>query len=815
MKASFAAGLGALSLLLPYGIAQAQQQKVVSGRIVDAAGQPLAAATASLRNPEGGAIAALSITDSSGRFSIEGAPTGTFVLVASHAGFSSAERQVLIGALNNVYDLGDIGLTARAAGAAAGADTDAIVVLARRRESGLSDDLAKNTFQLEDNIAQSGGSVLDAMKALPGVGVTQEGTISLRGSDRVTILIDGKPSALTGYGNQTGLDSIPAANIESIEVINNPSSRYDAAGQAGIINIIYRKNNKTGLSGDVGLSAGLGALQKRREDLPTELGSFSNNWKLIPSLNLNYNTDATRYLLQAEVLGQRNLPNNEFTTRFYDDGRIIASQVPENREQIHYILKGGMDHTRANGDTIGFSALYDFEHHKDVAQVPFIDQRTGLRNRFWFWEEQEDTGNINVTATYKREFDEPGHVLSFNLQYNRAWEDETYYLNEVSPIRIGNDTTHVIGTEHTIPLLIDYVRPLASGRIEAGIKLQTRWLPTTYDVIRGVQSVIYPGLGDESEWGENLYAVYGNYVYDRQTYSIEAGLRAEHTEVHYDLDPANIYYPTSDEYSYFKLYPNVRLTYKFDADNTVSAFLNKRVDRPSEQELRIFPKYDDPELLKVGNPYLRPQFTTTYEIAYRRAWDTGSASAAFYYRDIEDPFTRVFAVDDTNPNYDVVNRIYTNVGRATNSGIEVIGQQKFGSWLTLNGSANFYQVKFDQFDTLLLFPTRRPFRVEESEDTTWDAKVSALFKLPAQTEFQASFVYYADKTIAQGTQDARSSFDLGLKKALSESLELTVSATDIFNQFGIKQNIEGAGFDAIYENYYQTQAVTAGLKYRF
>jgi outer membrane receptor protein involved in Fe transport len=653
------------------------------------------------------------------------------------------------------------------------------------------------------------------MKALPGVSITQEGSVSLRGSDRVTILIDGKPSALTGYGNQSGLGSIPAASIESIEVINNPSSRYDSAGMAGIINIIYRKTNQTGLSGDAGLSVGVGALQKRRPDLPTQLGSFSNNWKAIPSVTLNYQTDVARYLLQGEVLGQNNLPNNEFTTRFYDDGRIIESQVPENREQIHYILKGGMDRSIGARDTLAITALYDFEHHKDVAQVPFIERRTGQRLRYWFWEEQEDTGNANLSATFKHNFAQPGHVLSANLQYNRAWEDEAYYLNEDSPIRVGTDATHIIATEHTVPLLIDYVRPLSSGRIEAGVKLQARWMPVTYDVVRGFRSVIYPGLGDTSDWGENTYAAYVNAVYDRPGYSVEAGLRGEQTEVHYDLDPANIYYPTSDAYGYFKLYPNVRLTWKADDNNTIAAFFNKRVDRPSEAELRIFPKYDDPELLKVGNPYLRPQFTTTYETTYRRAWTGGSASAALYYRDIEDPFTRVFAIDGTNPTYSIVNRIYQNVGRATNAGVELIGQQKIGNWLTLSGSANFYQIEFDAYDTLLLFPTRRPFHVEASKDTTWDGKLSAQVKLPGQAELQGSYVYQAEKTIAQGRQAARSSFDLGFKTPLSDRLDLTLAATDIFNQFGIKQDIDGAGFRAVYENYYQTQAVTAGLKYRF
>lgn len=163
--------------------------------------------------------------------------------------------------------------------------------------------------------------------------VDQEGRVSLRGSDQVAILIDGRQSSLTGFGSQRGLDNVSAANVEAIEIINNPSARFDAAGMAGIINIIYKQERELGLSTELGLSLGLGQFTKQRADLPTELGSFSSNEKIIPSLSLNYNTERLRGFAQGEVLYQDDLPNNEFTTRYYDDSRVIESQVPENREQ--------------------------------------------------------------------------------------------------------------------------------------------------------------------------------------------------------------------------------------------------------------------------------------------------------------------------------------------------------------------------------------------------------------------------------------------------------------------------------------------------
>ncbi len=781
----------------------------VSGRVVDqVTQQPVLFVTVTVTNESDGVTVTGALTDDDGRFVFSGLGRGSYILTSSFLGYLSVDTPIFIGDKNTIFDVGVIEFQQSSD------ELEELIVSAR--QDLLEASLDRRIFNLADNFARTSGSLLDAMRGLPGISVDQGGRILLRGSDRVAILIDGKKSSLTGYGNQSGLDSIPAANIESIEIINNPSSRYDSAGMAGIINIVYKREQDEGLHIDVGLTAGTGQLTKRKDDLPTDLGSFSMNPKIIPSLNLVNNKENINYFLQTEILFQEDIPNNEFTSRFYDDGRVVFSQVPENRKQVHYIINGGFDKFLDDSRTLTFSSILDFETHKDVSQVAFIDGGTGDLQRYWFWEEEEETGYFNVNLTYEHRFQEPGHQYSVAGQYTRGWEDEAYFLNEISPIRVGTDATHLVAEEHTLPIQIDYVKPLRSGRLEAGAKLQKRWIPITYDVQRGQNSVIYQGLGDRSEWGEKIYAGYLNYVHEKESYDIEAGIRIEQTDVYYDLPQENIYYDQSDSYDYFELYPNVRLTYNTDDLNRVSVHYNNRVDRPGEPELRIFPKYDDPELLKVGNPYLRPQFTETFEIAYERLWETGSAIVSAYHRNIDDPFTRVFAIDPTNQDYDIINRVYQNVGSGTNSGLELIVTQDVNDTWELSGSINWYDNVIDADEVTLLFPIARPFTVQQSRDNTWDFKLNNLFEFPNELQVQVSIVYYAEKNIAQGTQAARSSVDLGISKPImGDRGEIVFSFVDVFNDFGIKQFISGDGFNAIYENYYETQVVSVSFNYQF
>ena len=797
-----------LVLVLSPEFASAQPgTAILSGRVLDQAnGSPIGFASILVENPATGQQLTGTLASDNGRFVLKGLAPGTYKVRISFAGFHPAEADLVVSTLNSTYDLGDVRLP-RVEGF-----KEAITVAGELRAEGID----TQVFRLSDGPTQSTGTLLDALKNLPGVTVDQEGKVSLRGSDMVAIVIDGRQSSLTGFGSQRGLDSVSAANIEAIEIINNPSARFDAAGMAGIINIIYKQDQQLGWSGDVGLGLGVGQFTKQRPDLPTDLGSFANNEKVIPSVNLNYRTATLRTFFQGEVLFQDDLPNNEFTTRFYNDGRVIESQVPENREQYHYTIRLGADWKINAKDTVTFSGVYDFERHVDIAQVPFILAATGERERFWFWREQEDTGFTNVNLDFQRQFTAPGHQLKLNLQYTRGLEDEAYFLNEASRVRVGTDMTHLIAAENTLPVSVDYTRPMRAGRLELGTKVQRRWIPVTYTVDRGVQSVIYQGLGDFSDWDEDIYAAYANFVHVKPSYSLESGVRLEHTKVSYTLPRENIYYAGSDAYDYFEVFPNAKVTYRLSARNRLVAAYNRRVDRPGEPELRIFPKYDDPELLKVGNPYLRPQFTHAYEVGIGRSWTGGTTSVALYHRDITDAFSRVFAIDDSNPNYDIVNRLYQNAGNSRQTGVQLLLEDQISTTWRLSGSVNLFRNNIEAFNTILLFPMPRPFSLAASREGSWDLTVNNRFQLPRKSELQANYIYYAKRNVPQGRERARSSVDLSAKWPLmNERAEVVFTFSDIFNDFAVQREVDGQGFTALYQNYLETQVATLALRFRF
>lgn len=794
-------------LMLAAMSASAQQGATVAGRTVDSTSRaPIPSVTIVLVNSASGDTLAVALTRTDGRFLLRGLTPGRYDLITRFPGYKPVTAPILVSALNPAYDTGDILLAGIATLTTVVVTADSVRTAAVNSE----------VYRLGDGATTTTGTALDALKSLPGVTVDQEGRVLLRGSDRVAVLIDGRPSSLTGLGSPRGLDNIAAGAIEAVEIIHNPSARFDAAGMAGIINIIYRQERRMGFSGDAGVSVGMGQFTKQRADIERDLGSYSRNAKFLPSVSLTYNARSIRASLQAEGLLQRHLPNNEFTTRYYDDGRVIESQVPENRSQHRTFARAGADFGVGGPDVLSLSVLHDRETHTDRARVPFILQPSGERERFWYWRELETNGLVSAALNWRHSFRTPGHFLVVNLQYSRAWEDESYWLNEVSRVRTGVDTTHVLGIENTVPLAVDYTRPLRSGRIELGGRLQRRWLPVEYTVGRGSQSVIYPGLGDFTDWRENILAAYTNLVHVTEAYTFEAGLRIEQTATTYTVPAENIYYDSGDAYDYLEVFPNVRLDYALGGSFHAVAAYNRRIDRPGEQELRIFPKYDDPELLKVGNPYLRPQLTQVVELGISRRWSNGSTTVSGYRRDIADAFQRIYAIDSSSANHDIVNKLYGNVGHASQTGVQLVAEQQVASPWRVSGSVHWYVHDLDSLEATLRFPTLRRLLISGTRDNTWDLSITNRFRLPGDREIQVNFLTYAGRNVPQGRERARSSLDFSATQPLWQARgDVSITFTDIFNDFGVRREVHGAGFDALYENLLETQVARVRMRLRF
>ena len=785
-------------------------QTTISGRILSQDDrQPLISSTISVLNADLPGLVTGAITNEQGRFSVSGLPSGEYDFLITNIGYVSVKQRVLVGTLNKVIDMGNIFLKP------SNVELNEVSVIGQKQA--VSSTLDKKSYSAESFITGSTGSALDIIKTLPGVVIDQESKIVLRGSDKVAILIDGKLSSLTGFGSQKGLENIPASQIESIEIINNPSAKYDAAGMAGIVNIVFKKSAGTGLTGDFGLAPGIGMITKRKADLPTGMPSYSDNWKITPALNLNYKTEKLNIFWQSYLISQRRLPNNEFTTRYYDNGNMTESQVAENRSQYHYNLKLGLDWNITSNQTITLFGLYDYEWHIDTTRVWYFgnqDYQSPLRK--WGFHESEGTGFTNITLQHKFRFQQAGHELNSQFLSTKGWEDETYNLSQDGPSPypvIRTDKTRVLAPEYVYLLSSDYIKPLSFGRIEAGVSGRLRHMPITYTVTKDqANTALIYNFGDWSEWNESLAGAYTNLIAEFLKTDIEAGLRAEYTSVKYEFAP-NQYF-TGNQYSYFNLFPNVRLTLKANRSNKISLFYNRRIDRPGEDILRIFPKYDDPELLKIGNPLLRPQFTQNFELAHKYLWQTGSIYTSLYHKIINEYYTRIYVQDPSHS--EITIKAYDNLGRSSNSGVEFTFDQKILKQWKISASANFYRNKIFMHSGQISFPLPQSYTIEERIDIPFFGKLINQVTLPRNFQIETTTQFFSSKNIGQGKELSRGGIDLGFKKSLANNkLELNLSATDIFNTMGIHQKIDGEGFNVEYQNYFETQIFTITCRYKF
>lgn len=327
--------------MLSAGEAFAQNHATVSGKVIDKdSEEPLPFANVVLYQGTDTISVDGTITDENGIFVLNDLKSGNYTIKVMYIGYKVKNTGFMVGELNRNLDLGKIRLLQDAS------VIDEIVVSARRSSNSFS--LSKKSYNITDNIAAGSGSVLDAMRNLSGVTVDPEGKILLRGSDKVTVLIDGKRSSLTGFGAQKSLDNIPTSNIERIEIINNPSARQEAQGMASIINIIYKKESRNGINGNVGFNFGLGELSSRKDNLPDLMDKYSFTPKYNPSLSLNYRKEKINIFLQADGMFRKKVNANEFVTRHYqdDESQNISSQFLEKRSQQMYDIKLGIT---ANG----------------------------------------------------------------------------------------------------------------------------------------------------------------------------------------------------------------------------------------------------------------------------------------------------------------------------------------------------------------------------------------------------------------------------------------------------------------------------------
>ena len=359
---------------------------------------------------------------------------------------------------------------------------------------------------------------------------------------------------------------------------------------------------------------------------------------------------------------------------------------------------------------------------------------------------------------------------------------------------------------------MDYSKPLLYGRFDGGIKFRWRGIPTNMQFIPGTNSPLDSNAGGPATYKEIIPAIYGNYIFENKKIEAEIGLRVEYVNINYMVGSAHPVYKTSG-YNYTQPFPNVRLAYKMNDNNRLTFFYNRRVDRPNEVDIRIFPKYDDAEIIKVGNPALRPQFTNTFELGYKTNWKKGYLYTAFYNKSADGTMTRIAS---TVPNSTLIYSIFQNAKRSNNTGLEIVMSKDVAKWFSFNFNLNAYHNKIDAFTVENKYPVTNTFTAAEQEIYSGSAKLNTIFHLTKKFDIQSTFIYLAPDIIPQGKIAQRFSLDFGVKRPIQKGKgELFLIATDLLNSMIVTREIQGEGFKYTTTDYYETQVIRLGYSYKF
>ncbi len=698
------------------------------------------------------------ISDNNGNFVIDKVPYGKYYIVISFIGYKNHKLpNIIIDQKATNINLGQIMFSPAAN------SLDAVNINAEKSLVQFS--LDKKIVNVEKNMVSAGGSAVDVLQNVPSVTVDIDGNVSLRGSTNVNILIDGRPSAMAGTSRQAVLEQIPASSIESIEIITNPSAKYNPDGMSGIINIKLKKKVAIGLNGLATVSIG-----------------SSNRYS--SSLNLNYST--TKYNLFASWDGRLN------TMKFLGDtyrNATIADTINNTfqhsegtRKMNDNNFKIGTDLYLNKRNTLTLSAQYSISN-ADRPQT--LNSKTtynsGIINDYFIKnnDENEKDNSQTYVLNYKKTFEQKNRELTLDVSYNNSFNEEitdmkeTYFNNDLSPSIIPpyKQLQDDKGKNHVTNILLNYVHPISDKlKIEGGYQGIFRSVNNDFN-IKNYNDSIGQYLTNETAsnnfiYNESFHALYSTLSKEWENgFSAQIGLRAEQAYTNSE----QITQKNKVENNYFNLYPSVHLSKKLAKKNEIQLSYSRRVNRPDIHSLNPFKDYSNPININFGNPYLKPEYINSYEIAHSKNWEKTSLMSTVFYRQINDVMKRVSWMDTLGISYSTTQ----NLSKGVSYGVELIADQELTKWWRLN-------ISFSYFRTII------EGNINDGSITndnySWTSKLNSSMNLNKGLSIQISGNYRAPIVTPQGKMFAMYSADIAVKKdIIKDLLSMSVRLSDIFN----------------------------------
>jgi outer membrane receptor protein involved in Fe transport len=765
----------------------------IKGKVIDTnSSTPLEFATVSIFKKSDNSLISGGLTEMDGTFSINIKPQPAYAVI-EFIGFKKVTidpipiDQDKIKAGDKTVDLGEIKSMEESLA------LEEIEVRAEKSETQFS--LDKRIFNVGKDLANQGGTASEILDNVPSITVSIEGEVSLRGSTGVRILVNGRPSNLASADNANSLRQIPANMIERVEVITNPSARYEAEGMSGIINIILKKEKRSGFNGSFDITGGIPERYGAGANLNYRKGKI--NWFV--NYGLNYRSNPGR--------------GSSFQTLERESSSFITEQIRAmNRSGLSNSLRAGVDYFISDKESITGALLYRISNEDNFGELfynDYIDNYPGnlILESNRTDDEKEDESGLEYSINYRKEFSSREHTLELSAQYEDDLETESsIFLENIKATESGLVNTinqrsaNDEGNRRWI-FQMDYKKPISKdNKYEFGLYASLRDIDNSYLVEEQQNNewISLEGLSNDFDYDEDVMAAYFQYGNKLGKFNYQIGLRSEYSLVTTELKQTN----EVNDRDYMNLFPSAFLSYKASLTDAIQISYSRRIRRPRFWDLNPFFTFSDNRNFFSGNPDLDPELTDSYELNYLKYLENLTFSAGIFYRKTNGVITRIQRVNDdgttiTQPE---------NLNSRQDMGLEFTTSYSGIKWMRLDATLNAYAFEVDGQNIGSSF---------QANALTWDTRLTSRITV-WKSDVQIRANYRAPRETTQGRTKSITSIDLGWSKDFlkSKNATITLSVRDLLNSRIRRSEVFGENFFRESEFQWRSRSANLTLNYR-
>ncbi|MEP3210304.1 MAG: TonB-dependent receptor [Maribacter sp.] len=758
----------------------------ITGTVLDQeTNEPLEYATLVLQSLRDSTKITGGITNAEGKFAVETMP-GRYDVSVEYISFTSYQLKAQV--FRSTTDLGTIKLAPDVA------QLEGVEVIAEKTTVEIR--LDKKIYNVGKDLTVSGGTVSDVLDNVPSVSVDVEGNVQLRGNDDVRILIDGKPSAITGLNSTEALQQLPAESIEKVEVITSPSARYDAEGSGGIINIVLRRSKLQGMNG--ALTANIGD--------PARFGLNGN---------LNYRTGDINIFTNTGY-NYRNSPGNTFNnTNFFDQDGNFTNSITEDgtRERLRKGINTnfGVEWYVNETASITQSIFIRSSDNSSETTNNFSQLDTDLNGTsgFRFDAETEDDNTFQYSFNYDKKFNDSGHKLTYAFQYETSEEVEASLIQQNG---FDSETVRTAEDQRRVFMQADYVLPIGENhQFELGYRGDFNRLETDYDVVFIQPTIDELGITNPSnvlDFKETINAVYAQFGSKIKKFNYLAGLRYEATRLIINLVERSDF----NRNNFDGFFPTLNLNYEITEKQSLSLGYNRRLRRPRSFFLNPFPSRSSPTNLFQGNPNLTPSFSNQVDFGYLNRFEKVTLNASIYFQRATDVIT--FITEDTGEDtffdgqqVSILRRTPVNLAKNDRYGLEFTTSYRPNRNWNINGNFNMFNLI-----------TRGDFNGQnfDAENLSWFVRLNNKITLFENIDWQTRFFYRGPRETAQSRSKGIASVSLAFSKdLLKEKASLALNVSDVFNSRKRISETFTPFFESDNESQFRVRSINLSFTYRF